>query len=383
MTIQRKYSLPNCTLLLEGLSDATTGMQSTEVRPLLSMLVNAECYLTASKQPLSGGRDFFESLVTAVSGYAQEFLSKVNHPEAHKNEPGLVQLQKIDLNRHRLIVHSETGNQRLDVDSTSPQSLQSGNGTLRATSNSSQISRAGELPHGTGSPIQIDLTTVQLFDLVEAIDQFFADSQTLPDLSLQLTPAAKHAGSNQSLVKQAVPATVGASSLALAAIAFFFVPIPEVQRPTDPKPQSNSSQSNNLLTRNSGFDPSNASSTPPAQTSSDLEKTVAATPEITDSSQIDALNQKLYKQVNQAWKTRSTLEQDLIYRVGVTADGSIVGYKSVNAAASDAIEQTPLPNLLDNPAASPATTQQAIAQFRVVFTDNGVLQVSPWLGRSR
>jgi len=47
------------------------------------------------------------------------------------------------------------------------------------------------------------LTTVQLFDLVEAIDQFFADSQTLPDLSLQRL-AAKHAGSNQSLVKQAV-----------------------------------------------------------------------------------------------------------------------------------------------------------------------------------
>ena len=383
MTIQRKYSLPNCTLILEGLSDATTGTQSTEVRPLLSMLVNAECYLPASKQPLSGGRDFFESLVTAVSGYAQEFLSKVHHPEAHNNEPGLVQLQKIDLNRHRLIVHSETRNQGLDVDSTSPQSLQSGNGTLRTTSNSSQIPRAGELTHGTSSPIQIDLTTVQLFDLVEAVDQFFADSQTLPDLSLQLTRGATQAGSTQRLVKQAVPATVGVSSLALAAIAFFFVPIPEVERTRDPLPQSNSSQSNNLLTSNSGFDPSNASSTPPAQTSSDLEKTVAAAPEITDSSQIDALNQKLYKQVNQAWKTRSTLEQDLIYRVGVTADGSIVGYKSVNAAASDAIEQTPLPNLLDNPAASPATTQQALAQFRVVFTDNGVLQVSPWLGRSR
>ena len=384
MTIQRKYSLPNCTLILEGLSDATTGTQSTEVRPLLSMLVNAECYLAASKQPLSGGRDFFESLVTAVSGYAQEFLSKVHHPEAHKNEPGLVQLQKIDLNRHRLIVHSETRNQGLDVDSTSPQSLQSGNGTLRATSSSSQSPRAGELPHlGSGSPIQIDLTTVQLFDLVEAVDQFFADSQTLPDLSLELTPSAKHTGSTQPLVKQAVPATVGVSSLALAAIAFFFVPIPEVQRPTDPKPQSNSSQSNNSLTNNSGFDPNNASSTPPAQTSSDLEKTVAAAPEITDSSQINALNQKLYKQVNQAWKTRSTVEQDLIYRVGVTADGSIVGYKSVNAAASDAIEQTPLPNLLENPAASPATTQQALAQFRVVFTDNGVVQVSPWLGRSR
>jgi len=45
-------------------------------------------------------------VVTAVMAMS-EFL-EVNHPEAHKNEPGLVQLQKIDLNRHRLIVHSET-----------------------------------------------------------------------------------------------------------------------------------------------------------------------------------------------------------------------------------------------------------------------------------
>jgi len=73
--------------------------------------------------------------------------------------------------------------------------------------------------HGTGFSIQIDLTTVQLFDLVEAVDQFFADSQTLPDLSLQLT-VLNTAGSSQPLVKQAVPGAVGVSSLALAAIAF-------------------------------------------------------------------------------------------------------------------------------------------------------------------
>ena len=217
MTIQRKYSLPNCTLLLEGLSIANDG-QSNEVRPVMSLLVNAECRFPFSRQPFTGGRDFFESLVTAVSGYAQEFLSKVHHLEAHPNEPELVQLQKVDNNRHRLIVQSEI----------------------------------------------IDLTTVQLFDLVEAVDQFFADSQTLPDLSLQLTPISKrHAGAGQTLVKQAVPAAVGVSSLALAAIAFFLVPIPEVNSPTAPKLQPNSGQSTDLPTReSSGPNPSPASPTP-------------------------------------------------------------------------------------------------------------------------
>ncbi len=97
MTIQRKYSLPNCTLLLEGLNDSTTNMQSTDARPLISMLVNAECHLAGANQPLTGGRDFFESLVSAVSAYAQEFLSKVHHPQAHRNEPGLVQLKNLTI----------------------------------------------------------------------------------------------------------------------------------------------------------------------------------------------------------------------------------------------------------------------------------------------
>lgn len=348
MTIQRKYSLPNCTLLLEGLSDATTDASLSDVRPLMTILVNAECDFTASGQRLTGGRDFFESLVAAVTGYAQEFLSKVHHPEAHKNEPGLVHLHKADNNRHRLLVKTETKEQGLNVDSTS--------------------ARSGvEPPHGNGSPFQIDLTTVQLFDLVEAVDQFFADSQTLPDLTLQLSSVSKRytADSSQALVKQAVPATVGMSSLALAAIAFFLVPIPEVERPREPSPQSNYG--------------SNASSTLGTQTpASDLEAALATAPKITDPSQLNVLNQKLYNQLNQAWKTRSTLKQDLVYRVGVAADGAIVGYKAVNPVANEQISQTPLPNLLENPAGRSAATQEPLAQFKVLFTDNGELQVSPW-----
>ena len=82
-TIQRKYSLPNCTLVLEGLSDRATDSQSFDGRPVLTILTYVECQLIQAKQTLTGGRDFFESLVTAVSGYAQEFLSHVTHPEAH------------------------------------------------------------------------------------------------------------------------------------------------------------------------------------------------------------------------------------------------------------------------------------------------------------
>lgn len=325
MTIQRKYSLPNCTLLLEGLNDGTTSTQSTDVRPLLSILVNAECDFTNSNHPLlTGGRDFLESLVKAVSGYAQEFLSQVHHPEAHRNGPGTVQLQKIAHNRHRLIVQS---------------------------------AKREEVEDSNGAVVQLDLTTVQLFDLVEAVDQFFADSQTLPDLSLRLAPVSKRYGtSNQPLVKQAVPAAVGMSSLAIAAIAFFIVPLPE---PQEPKPSS--SNQSTLPARDSN----NASPTPPT------------VPEITDASQLNALQQQLYNKLDQGW-TRSNLEQDLTYRVVMAADGAIVGYKSVSATANDYIEQTPLPNLLKPPAATPGATQQAIAQFTVVFAKNGELQVSPW-----
>ncbi len=351
MTIQRKYSLPNCTLLLEGLNDGTNGGPAPEVRPLLSILVNVECYLSAAKQPLVGGRDFFENLVTTVSGYAQEFLSRVHHPEAH-SAAGLVQLQKINENRHRLFVHStEMKDQGLDVKPGSP-------------------------PH----PIQIDLTTVQLFDLVEAVDQFFADSQTLPDLSLQLQPVSKrYGGSTQALLNQAVPAGVGVSTLAVAALAFFLVPAPEL-RPPEPKSQDSASTTTPGVKGSQQEQQPTTSPTPAASPPEAESQAVFSTaPEITDDSQLYVLNRELYNQVNQAWSNRSTLTEDLVFRVGVAADGAIMGYKAVNPTANDVVEQTPLPNLLSNPTTRSAT-DEPIAQFRVVFTRKAELQVSPWRG---
>ncbi|MBD2528817.1 DUF4335 domain-containing protein [Nostoc flagelliforme FACHB-838] len=362
MNIQRKYSLPNCTLLLEGLSDVTRAAHFQEMRPELSILVNAECYLSGYNQPLTGGREFFESLVRAVSGYAQEFLSSVPNPQAHNQESELVEFQKIDSNRHRLIIHSEA----------SPEGFES-------------QSKNSKRP-----PIEIDLNTVQLFDLVEAVDQFFADTQTLPELSLELQPVTRrYGGASQALIRQAVPAAIGVSSLAVAAIAFNLIPPPQM-RPPQPKPDEQTSSTKSLTPPASATATPIATATPTATTTAntkpavkDLEALLNTVPEITDPSQLRALNRQVYNQVHPAWIKRSGLQQDLIYRLGVAADGAIVGYKAVNKEANQGVGQTPLPNLLYNPANRAPISKEPVAQFRIVFTTNGVLQVSPWRGYAR
>ncbi|UKO99417.1 DUF4335 domain-containing protein [Nostoc sp. UHCC 0870] len=374
MNIQRKYSLPNCTLLLEGLSDATRGTHFQEMRPELSILVNAECYISNHNQPLVGGREFFESLVRAVSGYAQEFLSNVPNPQAHNQDSELVELQNIDVNRHRLIVHAENA----------PDEFNSGSSDNQ-------------------KPIQLDLNTVQLFDLVEAVDQFFADTQTLPELSLELQPVTRrYGGTSQAVMKQAVPATIGVSSLAVAAIAFSMIPAPEI-RPPETKREEQSSTTNPTAspTTTPTTTPTTAASpTPtPAATAAaatptptevatqpavkDLEALLNNVNEIIDPSQLRVLNRQVWNQIDPAWNNRTGVKQDLVYRLGVAADGSIVGYKAVNQGANESIELTPLPNLLYNPANRPPIANEPIAQFKVVFTSKGILEVSPWRGYAR
>lgn len=365
MNIQRKYSLPNCTLLLEGLSDAAKAANYQEMRPELSILVNAECHLSGYNQPLVGGREFFESLVRAVSGYAQEFLSNVSNPQAHSQGAELVELQKIDTNRHRLIVYSE----------------------IAADGFESQ-------PNYNKPPIQMDLNTVQLFDLVEAVDQFFADSQTLPELSLELQPVARrYGGSNQALLKQAVPASIGVSTIAVAAIAFSLIPAPEI-RPPEPKPNEETAAitpSANPTAPQTTPPPDVANDTtdarditpnpaPKAPRINDLEAFLNPVIEITDTPRLRVMNRKVYQTINEAWTNRTDITEDLVFRVGATADGAIVGYKAVNREANEGIELTPLPRLLYNPANRSAIANEPIAQFKVVFTRRRILEVSPWWG---
>lgn len=85
---------------------------------------------------------------------------------------------------------------------------------------------------------------------------------------------------------------------------------------------------------------------------------------------------RVYNQIDPVWKNRSEVTEDIVYRLGVSADGSIVGYKAINQKANDLVNQTPLPSLLYNPVNRVAN--EPLAQFKVVFKKEGVLDVSPW-----
>ncbi|HEY9638083.1 MAG TPA: DUF4335 domain-containing protein [Coleofasciculaceae cyanobacterium] len=363
-TIRRQYSLPNCTLILEGLSDGTTPAGSQiDSRPLMTMLVNAECSFNGQEQSLSGGRDFFESLVRSVSRYAQEFLSQIPHPKLPGEPPELVYFQKLkDKNLHRLTLQP----------SADPILAGTGAGMLHDSVSHSAIAQ--------GKQVQMDLTTVQLFDLVEAIDQFLADRRTLPDIGVALEPVPRrYRRADQPVAKRAAPAALGITSLAVAAIAFLVVPIPQVRDPKPSTPQPSSSTTSSPTPdgqRQANTTPK--ASPPPA---SELEKVLTAAPEITDPTELRFLQRRLYNKLDPEWKNRGQLSQSLEYRVGVGKDGAIVGYKPVNElAGGDAATKTPLPDLLYIPATGSVATSEPIAQFRVVFSNRGILQISPWRG---
>jgi hypothetical protein len=362
MTIRRQYSLPNCTLVLEGLSDNSSALGSPlDSRPLLNILVNAECYFVGQGRSLSGGRDFLESLVRSVNHYAQELLSHVPHPQQLGEQPELVQLQHLPgQNLHRLIMLNS----------------QSNAANLGMGQN---LASQGAIAQGTG--VQIDLTTVQLFDLVEAIDQFLADRQTLPDISVSLQPLSKrYRKGEQPLVKRAAPAAVGMSSLAVAALAFFLLPIPQMREPKLAESQTTSSQ-----TSSQGSTPQPQGSATPTPTgsppsASEIETLLTSAPEITDPTELSVLQRRLYGKIDDAWKNRGDLKENLEYRVGIGKDGAIVGYKEVDKTPIEARKETPLPDLLYIPVTEGIANQESLAQFRVVFDKKGFLQVSPWRG---
>lgn len=347
MTIRRQYSLPNCTLILEGLS---TSRSTSAERPLLDILMRFECHLVGLSNPLTGGRDLLEHLAAAVSQFAQEFLSGVRRSsKAILNGQRLVQLQKINPSVARLVVQPE-----LLLNGTT--------GPSRNTDTSSST-----------PPLEVELSTVQAFDLIEAFDQFFADTQTLPDLTLSFKPLPRRESTvHQPATERAVPIAIGATSLALAAVALFVVPIPKVERPSPPPQKLNPTQP--LPGQPSGAPEPNSKSS-----QGSLTPVSAAIPSASNPHRLTKLNRKLSTLINQAWKTRVALSEDLVYQVGVDQAGKIVGYLPVNQAAVDYAHSLPLLELLATPAPG-SSAQKPFAQFQVVFTPKGVLEVTPWRG---
>lgn len=320
MTIRRQYSLPNCTLVLDGLSDSnSTGM--IDSRPLMSSLFNAECHFVGHEQPLFGGRDFLTSLVATVSSYAQEFLSGIPHPASSQPNPGLVSIFKGD----RQDIHH-----------------------LQATLESS--------PGVIEKPTQIDLSTVQLFDLLEAIDQFLADKRTLPDIMVPLKPISRSIA--QPISAQALPAGLGLASLVVASLIGYALPIPE--KITAPK-SPNAAAVDSVKPKSTSSNPDPQSSTP------------SQTGKIVEATQLGFLERKLQRDLNQNWQERGQIKQPADFLVNVNQDGQIVSYKAAAQMTAAQSELTPLPKL----STKNNDPNQAIGNFNVSFSPTGSIDIKP------
>lgn len=196
MNTKRQYSQPNCSLVLEGIEDASAeNVNILNGQSPMSILINAECSFLNSNQKLSGGSVFLENLSHAASSYAQEFLSGLPQPNRNTDKYPQVSLNKLeDPHRHRLTFEPEPGEAETKK--------------------------------------EIELTTVELFDLVDAIDQLYLDRTTLPNMNLELQSVSKrYRQPEQPLAERLTPVVIGLTSLAMAAAAFFVIPPPEIEQP--------------------------------------------------------------------------------------------------------------------------------------------------------
>lgn len=197
--MQKQYTRPYCTLTLDGFdenADITVDIQDTNSQEsCISIITSAECHFVSSNQRLNGGRDFLENLASAVSSYTQQLLSGLSHPQDNQKDYPQIQITPADsTGRHNLTFKPD--------------------------------------PAIEQSEQEIALKTVELFDLVEVIDCFYADTTTLPDVSLELEVVGKRfRQSEEPLAQRVTPLVTGTVGLAIAAGIFFMLPIPEVRQP--------------------------------------------------------------------------------------------------------------------------------------------------------
>jgi hypothetical protein len=207
MPILRQYSLPNCVLRLEGLSDAESS--SGGAHPKLQVLTRLECNFEKEKQTLIGGRELLESLVQATNTCAQTIISGLPSSQNGAASKTGVQLNASQPGWFELKVPASLLSERADA-------------SLR------------DVVDPAFEGIQLRLSSVQIFDLMEALDQLLSDQQTLPDLQVPArSRSRKEVQSEHSTTQQTAPFAMGAISMVVAAAALYFVPVPQVPVPTE------------------------------------------------------------------------------------------------------------------------------------------------------
>ncbi len=101
------------------------------------------------------------------------------------------------------------------------------------------------------------------------------------------------------------------------------------------------------------------------------------TPEkVTDDAQIEALGNKLFEMLDQAWII--PVRQTSIYVVQVNQNGEIISYTPINKIAQNNFKNTPLPDLIQSDdSVNSEKPLVNFAEFDVIFSSTGTLEVQP------
>lgn len=198
ISIERQYLSPNCVLSLQGFTEEDDNHQGI---PIMSVLTLARCQIIGNSIVLQGGLTFVEHLLHAVSRYTQDLLSGLNHPVEFTDGSDFISLTNLtDKKRHLLVWQKQKDE--------------------------------------TDNQLEWELSTVQLFDLLDTLDQLHQDPYTLPQLKDEMKPLSRrYRQSEVSLIEQSTPATLGFVGFALAAIALFYLPYPNTIKDPNQEPQ--------------------------------------------------------------------------------------------------------------------------------------------------
>ncbi|MDE5074621.1 MAG: hypothetical protein O4749_00595 [Trichodesmium sp. St5_bin2_1] len=110
--------------------------------------------------------------------------------------------------------------------------------------------------------------------------------------------------------------------------------------------------------------------------------TVAETPtgaKITDANTLEKLTSVLYNLIDTNWRQYPTFSENLVYRVTINSAENVAEYQHINKAASKYIKETPLAKLANLSTTAPEGASKSTAEFLVILTPDGVLQVDQWV----
>ena len=323
MSIRRQYSLPNVALILDGWSDEAT----PDSQAALSIVTGVECQFLPQQQVLQGGKELLDALMAATGSYVQDFLSDLHLKPAVELKAGQLHLEPADRKGYHRLAWQPP---------------------------------AADRSQGESDRVEFELSTVQLFDLVEAIDQFALDSTTLPAMAFSVTPRPVGARQpDRPLAQRATPAALGAAGFVAAAAALFLVPVPEIRDPEAERIEERA-------------ETATVSALPQG-----IATTVADIPRIDEPVELAQLALQVRQDVDEAWQDRGLVRETQSYRVWATPEGELIGFEVVDRERS-AADAPVLPAVLARQI-DPSELAR-VAEFQLTFNGSGTLEVEPWRG---